>query len=378
MEHLIKKITVFLLIFFLSWPQAVFANDLKDNSNKLSIDQCIDMALKTNLELRGISLQVEKAQLQQDEAAKQVSFTPISGEIDPGYQMVMNNYQQSAIALSTLKRSESMARNALAKEVITSYGEAVKSYNNLKTARINLEKAMQQRKIASLSKEIGTLSQYDYNATNNQINQLQSAVKAAEVSYRGSIAALAAITGNNADGWEPELVSRANLSEYARNELSVEISRGLEQSHDVYKQKALHDIELIKKQWSMYDTSFIVQDINVQLANIDYEKVKRDTKVGIESRYYAIDALEKQVAAKEEGLLMAHNDLMLAQLLFENGLVAKNVDGPNRIGPFSAEKAVEIKTLELENIKADLAKQKAEFALATGKEVYDRNDWSNQ
>lgn len=343
--------------------------------NNLTIQQTLDMAYKSNPDLRKAQLEVDRAQINRDDAAEYATWIPAGGLVIPAYQQVMNGYQQAEIGLTTAKKAQGAEKDRITKEVISTYTKVLKDYNAMENMKLTLEDLNHQKRIAGMSKGLGLVSDVDYSKLNAGIKKAEEGYKAMEAAYEASLASLRYLLGQG-DSWNPVLSSRAVLKTYLRNDLNTELSRGTSESILVWTKKALLDIEKSKENWVLPNISLDMQKITSGMAEIDYEQARRNAKATIEGLYYGIDATEGQIQAAEVAYNTAQKDKEIAQLKFDVGIIPKYSAIPGAETLSSANLEEEKARLELENLKADLAKMKADFAYLTGQTVYDPADWN--
>lgn len=378
MNRLVKKLTPLLLLAFIViavLPGAAAAQET--NNNALTLQQALDMAYKHNPDLRKAQLEVDKLQINRDDAAKQVKYIPTGGLVIPEIQQGYNLFQQAEIGLKAAKRTLSTEKERLSKDVIAAYATALKNYNTMETTRLTLEDLKHQLSVANVAMQTGMISDSDLTAVKTGIRQAEKGYQATQAQYDGSIAALAALLGQGAD-WNPELTSKAVLKEYQREDLGIELSRGLNQSVKVWQTQALVDIEKSKENWVLPNISSDMQNINSETAEITHEQAKIGTQSAIEQLYYIIDATEGQIAATEAAYEQAQRDLQIAELKYDIGMIPKySMPGPAAGGSLSAARlAAQKAQYNLDSLQASLADWKAQFAYLTGQTVYDAGDWT--
>lgn len=363
-------VSILVLAFFMAvfLPLNVYAEEA------LTIDDALAKTYKGNPDLRRIDLEVEKAQIMRDDAAEAVFYIPTGGMVYPEVQQVVNMYQQAEIQLNTLKKQQKSEKDRITKEVIAAYADAVKKYNTSEAARMMLEQAREKQRISSVMLGAGLIAPFDHDQGKTGVKQLEEAYNAAKKAYEGSLANLAALLGES-QGWQPKLVSRPVIENYPRHELSMEISRGLDESILVWSRKALLDIEESKQNWFLPNEKSSVTRIKYETAGIDYEKAKRDARAMIENLYYTIDTMEGQIKAAQIAYEQAEKAYKMTKIKYELGLVTRVGAGMNSEDLLTAETNFNKARLDLENLKSDLARIKAEYAYLTGQEVYSREDW---
>ena len=274
------------------------------------------------------------------------------------------------------KRARNQTKDLVTQAVITAYSEAVKDYNQMETVRLVLEDQQHQMKARSAAKAVGLMANFDYEKSKTKIKELEEKYKATESSYEGKVSTLRSLLGESKE-WQPELSSRAIITDYERADLALEISRGLSNAVPVWSAEAMLDIEKSNAKWIIPGLSSDMQSVNTGLAEADYEKAKRDSKARIEQLYYWIDSLEGQIDAAELTYETAKKDLELGQIKYEVGMIALTSIAPGSETLSSLRLQEEQTRLQLESLKADLASLKAQFALFTGQTVYESEDWNN-
>lgn len=373
----IRNISVImLLVWGLSFSLPAYATAAEAESAGLKIQQAIEQASKNNPELRKAGLTVDQSKIQRDDLVEVVEYIPGRGLVSPEVQNVVNSYQIADIAWNTAIKAEEATKDSISMQVISAYTNALKSYNNMEIARINLLEAQDQMRIRSLAQAIGMMSNYDYDKAKTGNQQQQEQYKYLQSQYDSSIASLRSLLGENAD-WNPKLTSKAILSQYKRDDVSLELSRGLSNSTAVWNALAQLDMVKSSEAWIIQGTTSEQQAINSGLKEASYEQAKRDSSAQIQQLYYGIDSLEGQIAVAENASLSAQNDSEIAELKYDLGLISQSSMISGAESRSSISRSVETTRLSWENMQASLVQSKAQFAFLTGKTIYDAADWNN-
>lgn len=374
---MVKKLTPLLLLAFVAVAIMPVTAVAQEDSSALTMQQALDMAYKHNPDLRKAQLDLDKAEINRDDAAKAVSYIPTGGLVDPEIQQGYNQFQQAEIGLKVAKRTVATEKDRLSKDIISAYTTALKDYNTMETTRLTLEDLKQQLSVANIATQTGMMSDYDFGAVGTGIKEAEKGYQAAQAQYDASLAALAALLGQGSN-WKPELDSKALLKEYQREDLAIELSRGVEQSSAVWQAQAQVDIEKSKETWIMPNISSDMQTINTGTAEMTLEQAKIATQSAIEQLYYGIDATEGQIAAAEATNEQAQRDLEIAQLKYDVGLATKySLPGASGSSSLAATTlAAQKAQYSLDSLQASLAGMKAQFAYLTGQTVYDAEDWT--
>lgn len=366
---------IMILICGLSFSIPAFADaaDTASQSNNLSIQQALDQAYKNNPELKKANLTVDQTRIQKEDAAEVVEFIPGAGLVMPEVQSVVNGYQLAEISYTTARKAAESAQYKVSMDVVNAYTSAVKNYNSMEVARINLAQAKEQMSARELAKSVGMVADFDYEQAKTSIQQLEEQYKYQKSQYDGSIASLRSVLGQS-DSWTPNLTSKPVITSYKRNDLSLELSRGLSRSAAVWSAQAQMDMQKSKEAWIIQGTTSEMQQINSGLKSADYEQAKRDTQAQIQQLYFGIDSLEGQIAASQKAYETAKKNSELGELKFQLGMIPR-VSTSGGESSYSLKHSLETAALNLESLKATLAQSKAQFAYLTGQTVYETADW---
>jgi len=318
---------------------------------------------------------VEQAQIARDKLAQHVDWIPTGGMVLPAYQELFNNFQQAEISLAVAKKVQATQKDLVTKNVIAAYNQVIKDKNNLDLACLSLEQLRKQTAIRETSRELGMISSFDWQTIERGLRQAEEGVKAAEATYLGSCLALNALTGQSKDKTY-ELVSRPIGEQIHKNSLDQEYSRATNDAVLVWRAEQMLALELSKQPWVLPNVPSDLSRVLLEQAEVDYQKAKRDARLTIESLYYGIDALERQIQVVKETDNQAQDKLRMAEIKYRVGTLPLVSTTPGQEDVMQARVEAEKTKAELENLRADLAKLKADFYYVTGRAVYESADWS--
>lgn len=342
----------------------------------LSIEQAVQLAFKNDPDAKKAELDVEKAQIARDDLAQYVDWIPTGGMVLPAYQELFNNFQQAEIALGVAKKVQATQKDLVTKNVIAAYTKVIKDKNTLDLARLSLEQLQKQMAIRKTSRDLGMISDYDWQTIERGLKQAEEGVKAAEANYLGSCLALNALTGQSKDKTY-ELISRPIREQTHKNSLDQEYSRATNDAVLVWRAEQILAIEQSKQSWVLPNVSSDLSRVLLNQAELDYQKAKRDARLAIEGLYYGMDALERQIQVAKEAYNLAQDKLRMAEVKYRVGTLPLVSITPGQEDLMQARVAAEKSKAELESLQADLAKLKADFYYVTGRTVYESADWSN-
>lgn len=363
---------ILLVIIVFVWGPGL---EVQAQESPLTLESAIEMAYKSNPDLRKAEFQLDKAQYVRDELAKNISLPNPNGVlmVYPAMQQAVNSFQQAEVNLRTAKKMTEAEQQKLEKDVTVAYSNCIKSKAQLELAKKNLAQMQQLDRIASLSRANGLMSDFEREKSHSSRKQLEEKIKGAEVQYAKSMAELASLLGKGSD-WQANLVSYPVIRDYQRNELWMELGRGVSESVLTLAAKNQLDVEKTKEYFPITHTDAYMWNLQYNLAELDYEQANRDARNTIEKLYYQIDSLEKLVTTSELKLIQADKDLELAQLKYEVGMISRYSLLNSSLS--GAEIDRENALSELQGYQNDLIQAKAQYAYLTGQPVYHDADWS--
>lgn len=371
----IALMVVLILAVSIISPTIAWAEEKQQST--LNLQEALDIAQNNDLDYRKSNLLLDAAQINLDLSGKSVQNIPRDGLVMPAYQQVVSTYQQNLINLEKSKKNKADEAERISNEVITAYSNVLKSKNSMENALLALQDLKEQKKISSLSKAIGMMSNYDYSKLETGIKQAEENYHSAQVGYQNAMAFLRELLGVSKD-WQAELITKPVIGKYDRNSLDIEISRGIDDSVALWVARATVNNEQIKQRWANEDSSYEVNElkkINLNTAEINFEQTKRSIQTRIEQLYYTLDTLEGQIEAAELAYETAQDTLKNSQLKYDLGLIPQYSASAGSESIAAAQLAAQKARINMENARLDLVAKKAEFAYLTGKTVYEPKDW---
>lgn len=363
---------ILLAAFFLTMVWNPVSTQAAQKS-ELSISQAVDMALKSDPDIKTMALTVEKAQKNRDDAVKAVNFMPISGPVDSATQALFATYKQADIALGAAKKQEKLLPQQISKEIIASYIGILKSQNSIDLQKLNLAKLEKQIAASKVAKENGMVSDTDWQTLQNSLAQAKEGLKTAEASLVSSKLAFNTAIGKDKDA-EFILISVPIAETIEKGSLDEECNRAIATSVSVWQAEQNLDFENIKQNWTMLGADSTSKRIALDQAVINVDTAKQTVKTSIESLYYGIQAMESQMTSTKQSYDQAKADLKTAETKYQLGMIPLiSTTGTGDLT--SARVNAETKRIALENLKADLTSSKATLYLATGRTVFEAKDW---
>ena len=367
--------TVLALVFLLAAPVSAATVNLPDD---LTIDEAIAIAQANNRDSKKNVLEVEKSLKQLEDLGEAIYMTSYtSGEISTATQTSVSTYQSSNIAYLSALRTRDRNREQVEMNVISAYSTVLSSINQLEQLELDLTDLDKREKVMQQSKALGLVSEQSLLNFYAAKEQYQKNYESAQLNYDSAMAGLRGVLGITASQkWEPVLVSQFLPDSYERKDLDAEISRGYDKSDTVWNAQANLNLKESQYLWVLPNESSRIKRIDLDLAALTYEQAKDAVKTQIEQLYYSIDALETQIVINKMQLDQAENDLKLAQVRYNVGVIPLiSVSGGDSLNSYQL--AYNKAKLTLEAKRSSLANSKTQFAYLTGQQVYKTDDWSD-
>lgn len=343
----------------------------------LTLEEALTAGYKYNPNLKEAELSLDRAEIVKEQATSPYFAADGMALVGPSEHAVMSNYIQADVAYDTAKKTLDSQKAGLEKQIITAYLSAVKSHNQIMELQNSLGNLQQQDRLYQIALVNGLISNYDMRSSKRTLEQLKQSLSMAETSYNQAVGTLRTLL-NQGNNWNPTLTSRPLATSFDRADLSLETSRALQESITMLQAQSSYDLK--KGITYYYDTTaigdFYKNKIDLTLSELAVEQASRDTRSSVESAYYNIDSLEDSIASAQKGLEQKRDQLAVAKLNYELGLIPLQSYKSTETSLKSAELALEQAELEYENLLCDLSTIKASYNYLTGKTVYYRSEWS--
>lgn len=377
--HMIRAVSILVFASLLLSPGLVLAGEEPTaEAEHLSLQKALEIAYKSNPDLRTAERQLDMAQYMRDELAKNMDFLPKAGGAPlymyPAVQEAINSFQQAEINYRTARQGLDIVRNSLEAKVIAAYSGCLKAESNLQYYYKMLQYMEEQNRVNQTARNVGVVASTDYQKAVNGLEQYREAVRSQEVALQSQRAELARLL-NKGDNWQPVLSSCPVIETWDRNPVNIEILRGVDESPLTLSQKHNLDIEKSKEFWPGTRTDAFMWEVQYDLAQLNYESASRQAAAQIEGTYHQADVLEKGIAIAKLEQEQAQRDLEVLELKHSVGLIPMYKLNPLEGSLAEARLQVEKCQMDLDNMQIDLVQLKAAYNVNTGHSAYDPRDW---
>ncbi|MGE5405028.1 MAG: stalk domain-containing protein [Candidatus Saccharibacteria bacterium] len=345
-------------------------------SGTLNIQQAIDWAYASDPTVKRAEMDVQVASLQRDKLALQNYYFVPNGPVTSTEQGIIKSYQQAEITLKTAQKAQKIQKDAISDSIITKYIAVIKAKDSVDLSQLTLITLQKQKAVRKISKDVGMLSQFDWDTMERGIAQAEEGLKAAQANYITTCTALnEAIGKNKSDNYE--MLSTPIADTVLRDALDKETTSAIENSSAVWVAEQNVKNQEIAQQWVQPTVPSDIAAVQWDQAKMDEQKAKRDARTTVETAFFGLDALEKQIAADKIALATAQNNLRIAEVKYNIGTLPLISPAVGSADLMTSRVDYEKAKITLEQHRCDLIKTKADFYLLTGRTAFDSHDWSN-
>lgn len=323
--------TVLLLAFSINYAIGVNGPQVKS----LSLNEAIDAAVKSSLDLKLADLTVQSADIKHNgaiDAANNLDDfdTKTSGmSVDAAYQAGLAKwYYPTATEVDLLlaKKKREQAENQLKKDVESAYYNVLKYERNLAIRRENLKYFQDQLKIAQTGYKIGTRAKVDVTVAESAVAQYQALVVQEENKYRGAVMDLNKLIGLPLDT-PVKLTSQFAVDKVSGTiDLQKTVSDALTDNVTILglkKGAELSQIKLdvAKKFYGGGVTTYDTAEVDKKTAETNIRKTELTLTNVINQNYLSLFTLEQMIDWQTKEVEKAKENVRVFALKYEAGLV---------------------------------------------------------
>ncbi|HWP95322.1 MAG TPA: TolC family protein [Syntrophomonadaceae bacterium] len=326
-----RKIIITFMILFLMIGNVlpVLAADTTDSSTApqgLTIQQAIDMALKSSNSLQSASLSVDRSKDVRDYAGYAMGgqMTPTgigatSSSVSTFYSLVSAN-----ISWEMTKKNETAVEDQVSYSTFKAYIDVLNAEETLSLAEKSLAVAQWNNNVASVGWRVGTVGDYDRNSVETAFKAAQKTVEADKIALTGAYQALDKLLGLSADS-TPLLAEKPNFVALDPNtNLDGAISNGVDNNPQIYNlDQKVTLAQLSLNTWTGTGDPYEAKEIDKTTAELNAADTRVTLRQAVRTTYNNINSLEQQIAAQQEQLKKDQENLRLTQIKMDIGLATK-------------------------------------------------------
>ncbi|WP_139491121.1 TolC family protein [Brevibacillus dissolubilis] len=293
-------------------------------AEELTIDKAIEVALKNNVTLKNLRIDVDTSSINVRLVHDQVRELP--SEFITSLSAAQQKYVQSA-KVDLVKKVNDLSLKSAESQIKLGAEKAFYDYINaradLELKKQSLKRAETNLKIAEAAFKVGTRAKTDVLTAQAGVAGAQASLAAAESTAEIKLLELNKFIG-------AELTKKWTLMNKTHTEnvaLKVEdaIAEALKNRVEILSKAeelkiAQLDIELIKKYSALSTYPGQLKQNDLEKAQIAIEQTKNDITVEVLQAYHNLNSVKSQIEALKKGKEAAAESFRLTKLRFENGL----------------------------------------------------------
>lgn len=301
----------------------------------LSLDDAIDSAVKTSLDLKLADLGIERADIKYRGAVKTAADMDIGSKtsksgvtMDMAYQFGLAEWyapKAAEVELTMAEKKREQAENQLKKDVEGAYYNVLKNERNLKIRREYLNYVQNQLKIAQTGYKVGVRAKVDITVAEAAVAQSQALVVQEENNYRGAVMNLNKLIGFPLD-------TQVKLtSQFAVDKISskIDLQKTIEDSlaDNVTIIGLKHQEELSQVQYDVAKkfygggvTTFETALVDKKMAEVNVQKTELTLMNVIKQNHLTLSTLEQMMDWQTKEVEKAKENAHVFALKYEAGL----------------------------------------------------------
>lgn len=295
---------------------------------ELTLNEAICRALEHSLSLQMAQLDIEKKEALREQAAQEVTFTPImgAGGYSPAYEAAWYNLLGTDLQWQMSKKSYAAAEDSLVLDVCQQYWNVLEAEDGVQVAELGLKKAETAVRNAQFMALAGILSQADLTAVKMQLEQAKSNLAAAQTKLNSAYESFNRLVGLWPED-RPVLTEEPSYSPVEVTSIQHEVSRVLETSPEIWKTEHLTTLA----QWNLsmpYTagryTPYEARRAELEAAELTAAQARELTEKIVRSLFNSLQNIEETIAATKGQITLAEERARVAQVKFDAGLFTQS------------------------------------------------------
>lgn len=301
----INNILVLLvLLFTVLSPVSVYAENLQSiNSETLSYEEALKMALKESKDLKNLKLEDESNSIKNDDLFDKFGYSLMNPEV----LQLMKLQKKDSLEKSLSEKMENYINEGLAFKLKSTFNNINLMNKDIELKKMQLENSIKKRNTIALKLEYGMESKTNLTTKDIELNQLRKDLESLEKDLDEQYIELNKLIG--ADRFTKYKLEDLNFDyvQLKDNEEDINLKAnraitsditiwGKEQKLDIQRLDvdfyALNYISGLPSSMQLDPTPYKALDLDVKIAANDLEQSKKDLKDSVISKYNTIKKLE--------------------------------------------------------------------------------------
>lgn len=303
---------------------AEMGKQTKQLDSGLTVQQAVDMALKSSNKIKLAKLDIERGEKVRENAADRVQYTPIAPATDTYAAMAYNGLVAADIGWRMASKTQTVEEDKLVYSVFNQYVKVLKGIEDLDYARKTLKYVQSQWNIAILSYQQGMVNSLQKDTAEEQFKKAQNGLKAAEAELNNEYQLLDRILGLEPEQ-RPILAEKPAYSILKVDMLESEAQRKTEDNPYIWllDQKAkLASSKLELHNWTdPTEEPYRAKMIDENKAKLQASDARIQMKQAIRTIFNNVIKLEQLFNSQQQAVKVAEESLRIAKIKYEIGII---------------------------------------------------------
>lgn len=296
---------------------------------EISLNKAISLALEQSESVKKAEKDIDRTKALKDDASDNLDYTPTGPVGDALEQVSWNSLLTADLNWQFSKESLTASQDGLALGTCNKYWGVLKAQEALKAAEAAQKSAALQLQKAQASFRAGLLAQSDLLAA-----QAGSEGARAQLAKARNDLHTAYVAFNQQVGLWPEdrpvLTDAVSFEPLKIDDLDHEVAVVLETAPSVWLADQVVNLKKYQQDIMLYASTltggttykpYEAREIEVEQAGLDAASARKAMEYLTRSLYYGVESLEQSYAGAQESLKAADENLRVAKIKFDLGLV---------------------------------------------------------
>jgi len=310
------------ILLLVSTAGLVFASEY------LNMRQAVDEALTNNPEVEKAALAVKNAELGYDiimQAKKDLQqYQDTVGLTFEQLKILNFGPLEMEGLLGLAQKGEELGKNGLALETQQNYLALLKAQDGLSLAKLGLERAREQKRLAEAAFKAGTVAKSDVLGADAQVASAEAVLFGMESAVQIAKMSLNKTLGRELDN-PLEVKGELTLPKLSKSDLQEGIDAALNNRLEIIQTQ--NELEIKEKEFSLAKAAYSPNvfayreaELNLADARLNLRTAEDSVLLQVQQLYAALGGMEKQQSALGKSVEYATESYRLAKLRYEVGI----------------------------------------------------------
>ncbi len=297
-----------------------------EQSNDLSLEEVVELALAKSTTIEQAEKDVDRSwEVRKAMRSGYESGTPTAGDLYedlPGTSDYFISFLSANGNWTINQKTLELTKDSVVLQAKNNYYDILIKLNNLDTAKLSVQKAEVDYRIAAAKAVVGMVSDVEVKAAVSLLETEKSALEQAQAELENAYRTLNKLIGFKQEE-RPNLITSIEFKRIEEQNLENKVVWALSPDNNPYLWSKKEGYEIAKYTWTTTEPGEAGL-IDKEKAEITYEEARKDTRNKIYELYDNLKTLEASYMSAEEGVNAATEALRVTQLMYKVGMVTKN------------------------------------------------------